>query len=168
MKTPFAIALTCLLLTSCDYTVPLATTPETDADPALVGRWQRIKSGGDTESLLILPLDNREQLVVYPAGSDDAMYARACLVHPAGRTMIQLKWVGTEQAAVPDDARVYQFAAYKVEGTNLTVRMLSTSAVDKDVATTAALIDAIQAVEDEEDLFSEPLVFGKISQTSED
>lgn len=168
MKTPFAIALTCLLLTSCDYTVPLVTTPGTDADPALVGRWQRIKSGGDKEFLLVLPLADREQLVVYPAGDDDAMYARACLVRCADRAMIQLKWFGTEQAAVPDDARVYQFAAYKVEGSNLVVRMLSTDAVDKDIASTDALIEAIKAVEDEEALFAEPLVFDKISKTPED
>ncbi len=67
------------LLIGCDYTVPLVTTPETEIDSSVLGLWQSSTENGQTEQLLVLPLDKHEYLVSYPSGAKDAMFARASL-----------------------------------------------------------------------------------------
>lgn len=75
MKRVILVAV-CVMLAGCDYTVLLVKTPEIDIDKSVVGLWERSKNDGQTESLLILPLNKHEYMVSYPAGSKNAMFAR--------------------------------------------------------------------------------------------
>ncbi len=152
------------LFIGCDYTVPLVTNPTIEIDRSVLGLWQRPKEDGTTEQLLVLALDKQEYLVSYPSGTNDAMFARACLCRTAGKTLVQLKWLGNAQGEPPEDNRVYQFATYSVKGDTLTVRMLNTDVVQKDVASTKELAEAIAKNKDNPSLFHDSMVFTKVKK----
>ncbi len=149
-------------LAGCDYTVPLTERPEQAADAALVGAWERTTHANETECLLVLPLGKNEYLVSFPAGSKDAMFARACLCKAADLTLVQLTWFGTARGVLPDNNRVYQFAAYTVTGDTLKGRLLNADVVDREAASSAALATAIEANKENVKLFREEWVFTKV------
>ena len=154
----------CGVLVGCEYTVPLVKTPQMNIDPALVGLWQRTKTDGQAESLVVLPLGQQEYLVSFPAGSKDSMFARACLCRAAGKTLVQLEWIGNGQGKTVEDARAFQFAAYTATGDALTVRMLNADVVSKDVKTSQELAGAIAANKDKPNLFKEETVYSKAKE----
>jgi hypothetical protein len=156
------IMLACGLLAGCDYTVPLVTTPEIEIDKSVLGLWQTSTENGKTEQLLVLPLDKNEYLVSYPANTNDGMFARACLCRTGDKTLVQLNWFGTAEGKLPDDNRVYQFLTYTNTGDTLTIRLLNTDVVSKDVASTKELAKAIAANKDDAKLFKEATVFRKV------
>ena len=152
----------CLALAGCDYTVPLVETPEIRIDEALVGLWARSKTDGQIENLLILPLSKRQYMVSYPAGSGEAMYAKGCLWSGADMALVQLDWFGTDEAELPDDNRTFQYVAYTVEGDQLSVRLLNSGVVKKDISSSAELAKAITANRARQRLFREAMVFAKV------
>lgn len=158
------IMLACALLVGCEYTVPLVKTPEIEIDSSVLGLWQRSKEDGQTEQLLVLPLDKQEYLVSYPSGSTGAMFARACLCRVAGKTLVQLRWFGTAKADVPDDNRVFQFATYSVTGDKITIRMLNSEVVKKEASSSGELTKDIAANADNPNLFAEAMVFTKVKK----
>ena len=151
-----------LLLSGCDYTVPLVQTPDMNMDPALCGLWQSTDEEKDANRLLVLPLDEREYLVSYPAGKTDAMFARAGLCRCGDQTFIQLKWIGTARGALPENNRVYQYVTGSVTDDTLTVRLLNSDTVSKDLATTEALAAAIVEHAGSPELFRKDMRFLKI------
>jgi hypothetical protein len=147
--------------TGCDYVVPLAGTPRMDLDSRIVGAWERKGDNDQVERLLVLPLSQREYMVAFPAGVKNTLYAKAWLCKGGGKTLVQLQWFGTGEGKVPDDKRVYQCAAYEVDGDRLTVRMVSTEVVNRDLATSADLAGAVEANQEKPTLFGDPMVFQK-------
>jgi hypothetical protein len=156
------IVLACVLLAGCDYTEPLVKSPQIAIDRSALGLWQRAKDDGQTEQLLVLPLGEREYLVSFPSGSKNAMFARACLFRIAGRTLVQLKWLGTAAGNLPKDNRVFQYATYSVAGDKITVRLLNSELVRKDLVFTDDLAKAIVANKNDPHLFKENMIFTKV------
>lgn len=154
-----------LVLAGCDFTVPLVTQPETTVDPSLVGLWERRQQDGTPERLLVLPLGSKEYLVAFPADTTNAMYARVCLTRVDDRPIAQLHWFGTAQGGVPDDARVYQFARYARSGERLTVSLLNSEVISRDISSTPALVEAIVRHRTHPELFREEMVFRRLDST---
>ena len=164
MKTllPF---LACLLLAGCDFTVPLAETPSLDLDKSALGLWEKAKAdGGQTERLLVLPLDKREYLVAFTGNGTDSMYARGWLCKVADLTLVQLKWIGNSKGEAPDDNRVYQFASFTVSGDQLSLRLLNPEIVGRDAKSSADLTKAIEANKSSPALFREAMAFTKAKE----
>ncbi len=157
------LVLVCGTLAGCDYTVPLVKTPAQAVDARLVGVWQQQKEGGEPPAtLLVLPLGKTEYLVSFPAGGEDAMFARACPARAGERSLLQLEWFGTAKGMTPDgDGRVYQYAAYAIEGDTLTARLVNADHVKRDAKTAEELAQAMAAQPDETELYREPMVFKK-------
>lgn len=158
----FAIILACAALAGCEYTTPLAREPKLPIDKALIGLWERQKTGDKTESLLVLPLNDREYLVSFPAGTPDAMFGKACLWSESGLTLVQLDWFGTAKAGLPRDKRTFQFAAYSAGGETLKFRMLSTAVVPENTASPSELAELIVRNRDDADLFREEMTFTRV------
>jgi|GEM_PF-725632 len=158
---PAAIGLS--LLSACDYSVPLAKTPDRPIDPAVIGAWSQTDENGKTERLLVLPLHPNEYLVSYPAGGPNAMFARGCLCRANDRTLVQLTWFGTADGTVPDtdNERLYQYVAYTVKEDRLEVSLLNADVVKRDVKTAEALLQSLAANKDNPELFRDALVFHK-------
>lgn len=164
MKRILMLCLAGAWLAGCDYTVPLVQTPVVDLDQALVGRWQKTGSADGTDQLLVLPLGKREVLVVFPAGTKDAMFARGSLWRQADLTLMQLDWFGTAQGKLPTDSRTYQYAAFDIAGDTLRVRLLNPDTVDKGAASTEALQQAILASQANPKLYRDAMSFRKIAE----
>ena len=156
------LLLACAFLMGCEYTVPLVNSPKININRAAVGLWQRTNDAGRVDSLLILPLNGREYLVSFPAGTKDAMFARACLWQCAGLTLAQLNWIGNARAKLPEDKRTFQFMSYKIEGDSIRIRQLSTEIIKKDIKSPDELARAIMDNKDNPNLFREEMVFIKI------
>jgi len=163
MKT-IALCILGLVLAGCEYTVPLAATPELKLDPAVVGVWQRVLPDGKKERLLVLPLGETEYLVSLPSETADAMFARACLVKVGEETLAQLRWFGNARGALPADGRAYQYVTYSVIEGTLSLQLLNSDIVPKDIRTTEDLFRAIAANLDHPDLLREPMVFEKAGE----
>jgi hypothetical protein len=151
-------------LVGCDYTVPLTEKPEQATDAALLGAWERKTEQGEVERLLILPLSKTEYLVSFPAGSKDALFARACLCQAGGMKLVQLTWFGTARGDgdLSDDGRVYQFASYTAAGDTLSGRLLNADTVSRQVTSTEALVKALVANKENPALFREAMAFTKV------
>ena len=162
MKSMMIVSVVCALLMGCDYTVPLVKTANTSIDAAVVGQWQRTGEDNKIESLLVLPLSKQEYLIVFPAGSKDAMFARGCLWRNDGTTLVQLDWFGTAQGKLPEDNRTFQYAAYTVDPGTLTFRLLNPEVVAKDITSSDALVKAIVANKDNPELYRKRMVFQKV------
>ena len=164
MKLNALVAAVCAAaLAGCDYTVPLAEKPELAIDAALVGLWERTPEQGEAERLLVLPLGKTEYLISFPAGSKDALFARACLCKAADLTLVQLTWFGTARGDVAEDGRVYQYASYTVTGETLKGRLLNADTVSRDVTSADALVKAIVANKGSPDLFRDVWDFKKVT-----
>jgi hypothetical protein len=160
MKRLFMLGLAGLWLAGCDYETPLVTKPALDIDRALVGLWGKpAASPGAVEHLLVLPLDPREALVVYPAGAQDAMFARATLWRQDDLTLMQLNWFGTARATLPTDRRTFQYAAFDLAGDTLTVRLLNRDTVKPAGASADDLAQAIRAGRGNPASFRDAFVF---------
>ncbi len=164
MKRILIMCLAGVWLAGCDYTVPLVQTPAVDLDNALVGRWQKTGSDGGKDQLLVLPLGQREVLVVFPADTKDAMFARGSLWRQADLVLMQLNWFGTAQGKLPTDTRTYQFASFDIAGDTLRVRLLNPDTVDKAAASTEALQQAILANQANPKLYRDAMTFRKIAE----
>ena len=162
LKTAMLVVV-CLMLSGCEYTVPLVKIPEIAIDQSLLGLWERSLDDGQTENLLILPLNEREYMVSFPAGSKGAMFARGCLWRDADMTLVQLDWFGTAQAKRPDDNRTLQFVTYTVEGDQVTIRLLNANVVQKEITSSEELAKAITMNETKPNLFRKAMVFTKVS-----
>lgn len=161
MKKMMIVSAVCALLAGCDYTVPLVKTADMPIDPAVVGLWQRTGDDNKHEGLLVLPLNKREYLVVFPAGSKDAMFARGCLWRDGGATLVQLDWFGTGRGDLPEDKRTFQYAAYTVEPDTLSIRLLNPEVVAKDITSHDALVKAITDNRNDPKLFRAEMMFRK-------
>ncbi len=158
------LVIACGILVGCDYTVPLVRTPEMKIDPSVLGLWERTKEDGDKESLVVLPLGQQEYLVSFPSESIDAMFARACLCVCAGKTLVQLEWIGSAQGSRPEGGRAFQYAMYSIKGESIAVRMLNTEVVKKEVNSSVELAKLITDNKDAHDLFGNEMVLKKVKK----
>ena len=162
MKAWMAI-LVCGMLVGCDYSTPLVEVSDSPVDRSVLGLWPRTEEGGGTQSLLVLPLGEKEYLVSFPAGASNSMFARGRACRVGDLALVQVEWVGTAKGTLPDDDRVFQFLRYSLKGNDLTVNLLNSQVVDKTVDSPEALAAAITAKRLRADLFREDMVFHKVA-----
>jgi hypothetical protein len=159
------ILLALIFLVGCDYTVPLITTPDISIDRSILGLWQTTDDDGTPVQLAVLALDDNEYLVSYSTKKQQAMFARACLCHTDGNTLVQVKWLGAADGKPMFDNTIYQFFSYTVSGDKLTARLLNNDVVNKDAASTKELEKAIAANRDNPELFKKNnIVFTKATK----
>ena len=158
------LAILCLALAGCDFTVSLSDTPEMAIDARATGLWVTTKPHGNTEHLLVLPFNEREYIIIWPKGGTTELYARAHLFDFHGKTLVQLEWFGNSDGVVPDDNRIYQYASYAVTGDELEIQMLNTDVVGKDFQSSAELARVIAANMDNPALFRDKTTYKKVQK----
>ena len=157
------------LLAGCDYKVRLVDKPELPIDKALVGVWKESSQQERVERILVLPFSENEYLVVWSTGAENSLYARACLCKETDFVLVQFTLFGSDEGPVikeeDEDAHLHQYYAYSVKDDKLTLSRLNTDVVDRDVATPAALLAAIQANRTHPKLFDEETVYTRVKPT---
>ncbi len=159
------IALICLFISACDFTVPLSGKPELLIDERAVGLWERTKEDGKTERMLVLPISEHEYFLSWPEAAPTELYAKAHLFEFSDRTLVQLKWFGNSNGTVPDNDVVWQVAAYSIAEDTLEVRLLNPDVTGKDHKTTAELALAVESNMNNPLLFRDNWVFKKIHKS---
>lgn len=156
------VILSGLLLAGCDFTVPLSKKPEIIIDKRVAGLWERTKTDGKTERMLVLPINEYEYFIAWPKGANTELYARAYQFEFSGRTTVQLQWFGNSDGGTPDDNRQYQLAVYDMTGDTLEIRLLNADIVGKDHESSDKLAAAIIANDNNSSLFREKMTFNKV------
>lgn len=167
MKNLTVFVLSLLILCSCDYKVALVENPAIKINRKLVGTWERINEGGNSEKLVILPLSEYEYLIVYPQGSDSEMYAKAVFYKDSKIFLVQLQWFGNAKGETNKDGRVYQYAKYSLNGEELKVSLLNTKVVSKDIADSKRLIKLIAKNLENPKLFNRPMKFSRTKKKAD-
>lgn len=152
----------CSILSACDYTAPLVEHPAIKIDRSVIGLWERTVAEKRSERLLVLPFDDRQYLLSYPAGSPDTLFGKACLWRRDNRTLVQINWVGTGAGTLPETNRTFQFAAYEKVDDTLVVRLVNPEVVSKDIDSTAELARAVEKNWHKRNFFREATTFSRV------
>jgi len=163
-KRLLAICLFCFGLAGCDYSVPLVETPSISRDDAVLGSWEKRLVNGELQRLLILPMDDREYLVVFPAKSKNAMFSRAALWSGPWGKWAQLDWLGTEDGEIPENDLTYQFAMYTVDEDELIIQLLNPDIVSGKKKSALEIEKSIVENHNHPRLFREAMIFRKVEK----
>ena len=161
-----------LLAAGCEYEVPLSKDHNIAIDSTLIGLWgpkpeetdSKAESPNKDDQMMILKYSDTEYLIHYPTG-DDGIYYRGYPISIGGISCVQLRAIGTEDGP-PDSAEkdLYHVAAYRLTNDELEIKVLNTDLVDNALKTTDELVHAFLKQKDNEELFSHPELFRKITE----
>lgn len=153
-----------LLVAGCVYEAPLSNEPQQAVDKALLGKWQTTDRDGKVQELLVLPLGPKEYLVHYPSNAKDGIFFRAFVAQGGEVPIMQFQALGTAAGDVPDNARVYHFGTFRVDGSQVVLRLLNSELISPELKTTEALAKALADQRQNPALFGEATVFQKLAK----
>lgn len=155
-----------LLLIACQYTVPLSTAQKIDIDTALLGSWEMHANKEDPDasldSMTILRFSDTEyRLRYFSEGSD--MHFRAYLIDPGGEPILQMELLDNPDGSADseEDAHRYMVAKYTLDADSLSVSLLNTKLISRDINDTDELLAAYLKNKDNPELFTNPGRFEK-------
>lgn len=160
MLTVLKVCIMAVVICGCDYKTALIEKPLLPIDSRLLGLWETTMDNQPTK-ITILALDREQYLVVYPSDSPDAMYARATFCDATEFALVQLTWIGSATTKADFSNACYQYAAFKLDGDNLEVRLLN-PATAKPAATAAKLLANIKANSINPELFKSAMKLTRI------
>jgi hypothetical protein len=164
----FILSILCILiLTSCDYKVAIVNKPNVKIDNEVVGLWLRENDNEIKEKLLILQLNKYEYFISYPSG-DKTMFATGCLFKLNGKKFVQLKWFGTVEGKIQTNNHVYQYLKYRVNNDKLSIQLINTQIIDKNIKTSSELSMTIRKNINNSMLFNKPMIFEKVQKKTEE
>lgn len=154
IKLPFAgfLLAACLLFAACNYDVPLTERPTHKVDERLLGNWVTVDEDGKKELLMsVRRLDDSN----YVVAMDGDVY-RAFHSDFAGTAFLSVQNL---QSGGDDRKYVYFVWRLSADGTQLSLKGVSTRVVPEETKGRAALQKLIQANLANPKLFGEELVF---------
>ncbi len=154
------VCIVMLLTNGCDYKVALVDTPALPIEPKLIGLWETLINTAPVK-ITILELDAKQYLVVYPSDSPDAMYARATFCAATDFALVQLTWIGAANAQADFSKAPHQYAAFKLDGDELEVRLLNPATV-KPTESAAELLADIKANNANPALFRDTITLSRV------
>ena len=163
MKALFVCAL-CILTAGCVYEVPLATESRQEVNRQLLGLWQTVSDDGTVNTLLVLPWGDREYLVEYPCRLEDGLFFRAFVAQTGETPIMQFRLLGTAKGQLPENRSVYHYGTFRVDARELVLRLINPDVVSKDLASSAALAQAISDNREHPALFNNQTVFRRVTE----
>ena len=149
------------LITSCDYKVQLVESPDIKINKMLIGQWTRLDNEQNKDSLLILPLNKYEYFISFPNGTNNSMFAKACFFDESGVKLVQLTWIGNIKGETVKDGRCYQYAKFSLNNKTLTVSLLSTNTIRKNINSKEKFLEQLEKNKKNPNLFEKPMIFQK-------
>jgi len=162
-----------LILTACDYEVPLVGEASLPIDQALLGTWEAIPGDRDgQESLehIVIRQENANLYVIEHVDGESIIYFKGWLAELEGSHFMQVEVTGgNDKGPVgTEDDDLFSVVSYALDNDKLVVRSLNTDLVNADLADTTALQVAFAANRDNPLLFHEPGQFRRLGEKSVD
>lgn len=158
------LAILLIFVAACEYQNPLSENQNVPIDPALLGLWVPSPDNNEppppNEWILALKYSDTEYMIQYQTGSD-SMYFRAYPIKIGDISCMQLQLIGYSSGPIKKSDLPYQVALFTLNGDTVTIAMLNTSLVNKDLRG-AALKDAFLKNSKNANLFREPAKFKRI------
>lgn len=141
MRRVFAVAVSAVLLLSCDYTLPLTEEPTRKVNPALLGTWAPLEE--QDEAMTVRMYDDHH----YVIATKGDLY-RAHHTDVAGLPLISVQNLN-------DSDRKWLYVVWKLsaDGSELTMRSVNVSVVPD--GTRESILEAIAANRDNPKLFND-------------
>ena len=161
-----------LILTACDYNVPLVAEVSLPIDQALLGTWEAIPEDRDPRESLDRMVIRQQSANLYEIEFGDEgsrIYFKGWLAELEGIRFMQVEFTGDEEG--PIDAKykqLFSVLSFTLGNGELVVRSLNTDLVNQDLVNTAALQVAFAANRDNPLLFHEPGQFRRLGEKSVD
>jgi hypothetical protein len=166
MKTLILLA-TMLIFAGCVYESPLSEEHTIAIDPGVLGLWEEIPDeatdSSEMERMLVMRFSDTEYLVRYQS-STGADYYRAYPIKIGKVSCIQLQSLGSGKGPLPaGENQQYLVASYQLDARGLEVKLLNSDLVTDKISDPLLLRKAFLDHQDEENLFSGPGRFRRIS-----
>jgi hypothetical protein len=156
-----------LSVTACEYQEPLSEKQNISIDPALLGLWEPAPGKNEPkpsgEWILALKYSDTEYMIHYQTGSE-SMYFRAYPLKVGDISCVQLQLIGNSSGPLAKTEPAYQVAFVTLTGDEVTVRMMNTSVVGRDLHS-PALREAFLKNSKSTDLFREPVKFRRVKNS---
>jgi hypothetical protein len=157
MKTLILLA-TMLIFAGCVYESPLSEEHTIAIDPGVLGLWEEIPDeatdSSEMERMLVMRFSDTEYLVRY----------RAYPIKIGKVSCIQLQSLGSGKGPLPaGENQQYLVASYQLDARGLEVKLLNSDLVTDKISDPLLLRKAFLDHQDEENLFSGPGRFRRIS-----
>ena len=165
----FLLFLVVLLLgiAACEYQEPLSEKQNSSIDPALLGLWEPAPEKNEPkpsgEWILALKYSDTEYMIHYQTGSE-SMYFRAYPLKIGDIPCVQLQLIGDSSGPLAKTEPAYQVAFVTLTGDEVTIRMMNTSVVGRDLHS-PALREAFLKNSKNTDLFREPVKFRRVKNS---
>jgi len=164
----FLLFLVFLLLpvSACEYHEPLAEKQNIPIDQALLGLWEPAPEKNEAkpsgEWILALKYSDSEYMIHYQSGSD-SMYFRAYPLKVGDISCVQLQLIGDAGGPLAKGEPAFQVASVTLNGDEVTIRMMNTSVLGRDLAG-PALREAFLKNAKNPGLFREPVKFRRVKK----
>ena len=153
-----------LLVTACEYNVPLTTDHNIPVDHAVLGYWKIIpaENEDDDTEVRIYQFSDTEYVVHYHEDTGD-LYFRAYAINIGGVPAVQLELIGNDEKPVgSNEEDRYQVISYNMVNGLLEIRTLNSELVDDELPDSESLRKAFIEQKNNPELFNDPGKFKRI------
>ena len=160
---PFLVFLL-LCVAACEYQEPLSEKQNIPIDQALLGLWEPAPEKNEPkpsgEWILAMKYSDTEYIIHYQTGTD-SMYFRAYPLKVGDISCVQLQLIGNASGPLAKTEPAYQVAFVTLTGDEVTIRMMNTSVVGRDLRS-PGLREAFLKNSKNTNLFREPVKFRRV------
>ncbi len=159
------IAMGVLLISACDFKVPLSASNIIPIDNGALGIWQLVneKEGpAEADVVTILRFSDTEYLLQHTSNGS-SIYFRAYLIDVADRVLLQAEVIGGEQGPPKESYKeLFSVITYTIKGDELIFSSLNTELIDTGISSSEVLRDAFIKEKDNPDLFTDQTRFKRV------
>jgi len=154
-----------LLISACDYQVPLSASNIIPIDNGALGIWQLVnekEEPAEADVVTILRFSDTEYLLQHRSNGF-SIYFRAYLIDVVDRVLLQAEVIGSEEGPPKESYKeLFSVIAYTIEGDELTFSSLNTELIDTGISSSEVLRDAFIKEKDNPDLFTDQTRFKRV------
>lgn len=156
-----------LILTACDYDVPLVGEASLPIDQALLGTWEAIPGDRDEQESIeriVIRQQSANLYVIEHVYGESIIYFKGWLAELEGIRFMQVEVTGDNDKGPvgTEDENLFSVVSYALDNDKLVARELNKDLVNADLADTAALQAAFIANKDDPSLFHNPGQYRKL------
>lgn len=154
-----------LLMSACDFQVPLSASNIIPIDNSALGIWQLVnekEEPAEADVVTILRFSDTEYLLQHTSNGS-SIYFRAYLIDVADRILLQAEVIGGEEGPPKESYKeLFSVITYTIEDDELIFSSLNTELIDTGISSREVLKDAFVKEKDNPDLFTDQTRYRRV------